>query len=130
MLLENVRKQIADAGYENSLFYDLPYFDGSIIGVDENGKVVYDYNKMIDEYIGDEFPNLNFEEQSEVYEAITAAMEWISYNTIRATPYAGPLSPIIIDINHECEDDEKKYINLITFEDYDIGNIVYNLKEA
>lgn len=130
MLLENVRKQIADAGYENSLFYDLPYFDGSIIGVDENGKVVYDYNKMIDEYICDEFPNLNFEEQSEVDEAITAAMEWISYNTIRATPYAGPLSPIIIDINHECEDDEEKYINLITFEDYDIGNIVYNLKEA
>ena len=41
MLLENVRKQIADAGYETSLFYDLPYFDGSIIGVDENGKVVY-----------------------------------------------------------------------------------------
>ena len=130
MLLENVRKQIADAGYETSLFYDLPYFDGSIIGVDENGKVVYDYNKMIDEYICDEFPNLNFEEQSEVDEAITEAMEWISYNTIRATPYAGPLSPIIIDINHECEDDEKKYINLITFEDYDIGNIVYNLKEA
>ena len=85
---------------------------------------------MIDEYICDEFPNLNFEEQSEVDEAITEAMEWISYNTIRATPYAGPLSPIIIDINHECEDDEKKYINLITFEDYDIGNIVYNLKEA
>lgn len=130
MVLEDVRKQIADAGYENSLFYDAPYFDGSIIGVDENGKVVYDYNKMVYEYIDDEFPNLNFEDQTEVDEAITAAMEWISYNTIRATPYAGPLSPVIIDINHECDGGEEKYTNLITLDDYDINSIVYKLENA
>ena len=130
MVLEDIRKQIADAGYENSLFYDAPSFDASIIGVDESGKVVYDYNKMIDEYIDDEYPNLNFGNQEEVDDAVTAAMEWISYNTLRATPYGGPLSPIIIDINHENEDDEDKYINLITFEDYDLNNLSYNLKEA
>ena len=130
MVLEDVRKQIADAGYDNPLFYDAPSFDASIIGVDESGKVVYDYDKMIDEYIDDEYPNLNFENSDEVDEAVTAAMEWISYNTIRATPYAGPLSPIIIDVNHECEDDEEKYINLITFEDFDMNNLAYKLKEA
>ena len=130
MVLEDVRKQIADAGYENSLFYDAPSFDGSIIGVDESGKVVYDYNKMIDEYIDDEFPNLNFEYSSAVDDAVIEAMEWIDYNTIRATPYAGPLAPIIIDVDHECDDDEEKYINLITFDEYDMNNLVYKLKEA
>ena len=130
MVLEDVRKQIADAGYENSLFYDAPSFDASIIGVDESGKIVYDYNKMIDEYIDDEFPNLNFEYSPAVDDAVTDAMDWIDYNTIRATPYAGPLAPIIIDVDHECDDDEEKYINLITLDEYDMNNLVYNLKEA
>ena len=74
MVLEDIRKQIADAGYENSLFYDAPSFDASIIGVNESGKVVYDYNKMIDEYIDDEYPNLNFENSDEVADCISLLM--------------------------------------------------------
>ena len=130
MVLEEVRKQIADAGYENSLFYDAPSFDGSIIGVDANGKVVYDYDKMVNEYVEDEFPDLDYGDTSAVDEAVTDAMEWISYNTIRATPYAGSLAPVIIDVNHECDEDEEKYINLITHDNYDLNNIIYNLKEV
>lgn len=59
MVLEDVRKQIADAGYENSLFYDAPSFDGSIIGVNENGKVVYDYNKLNNKKIKKVVPDTN-----------------------------------------------------------------------
>ena len=51
MVNKELRKKIADVGYENSIVYDDPSFDNSIIGVDVNGKTVYLYPLMALEYI-------------------------------------------------------------------------------
>lgn len=49
MLNEELRKKInEDEGYETSLFYTDQSYDNSVIGVDVNGKIVYDFNKMIE----------------------------------------------------------------------------------
>lgn len=56
---------------------------------------------MIHEYVEDEYPNLDYSNTEELDDAVTSAIEWIDYNTIRATPYAGPLAPVIIDVNNE-----------------------------
>lgn len=69
---------------EDAIVFDNMSYDGSIIGVTTDGRVVYDYNKMIEELMQDE--EWSYED----------AVEWIEYNTIRALPYAGPNGPIIM----------------------------------
>lgn len=67
MLNEELRKKInEDEGYETSLFYTDQSYDNSVIGVDVNGKIVYDFNKMIEEFIDENYPpEVIAEEQKE-----------------------------------------------------------------
>ena len=51
MINEELRQKIADAGFTNSIVYDEPSFDNSIIGVDDNGKVVYSVELMMTEFV-------------------------------------------------------------------------------
>ena len=69
---------------EDAIVFDNMSYDGSIVGVTTDGKVVYDYDKMVEELMEDE--DWSYEE----------AAEWICYNTIRALPYIGPNAPIIM----------------------------------
>lgn len=69
---------------EGTIILDNSAFDNSIIGVTLDGRLIYDYDKMIEELIEDD--GMSFDE----------AMEWIDYNTIRALPYAGSMAPIIV----------------------------------
>ena len=59
-------------------------YDNSIIGFTTDGRVVYGYDKMVEELMQDE--GWSYEE----------AAEWIDYNTIRSLSYAGCGAPIIM----------------------------------
>lgn len=88
-----IDEYVKEAEIENKV-YLIDGFDNSIIGVTESGdraKLVYDYNKMVEEFAAD-----NKEADETEDEAITAAIEWIEYNTIRALAYLGEDSPIIM----------------------------------
>ena len=61
-----------------------PSYDDALIGVTEDGRAVYDYERMVDWLVEED----GFTQDE--------AVEWISYNTIRALPYAGPLAPIVM----------------------------------
>lgn len=80
----NVREILCDHGYEDSVVLDSPSFDSAIIGVTDEGRVVYDFWKMVAQMEKDD--GISAEE----------AIEFIEYNTIRALPYAGVLAPIIM----------------------------------
>lgn len=69
---------------EEAIVFDNASYDGSIVGVTTDGRVVYDYDKMIEELMQDE--EWSYED----------AAEWIDYNTIRSLPYAGYNAPIIM----------------------------------
>jgi hypothetical protein len=69
---------------EDAIVFDNMSYDSSIIGVTTDGRVVYDYDKMVEELMQDE--EWSYEE----------AVEWIDYNTIRSLPYAGDNAPIIM----------------------------------
>ena len=69
---------------EDAIVFDNMSYDGSIVGVTTDGRVVYDYDKMVEELMADE--KCSYEE----------AADWIDYNTIRALPYAGENGPIIM----------------------------------
>ena len=58
-------------------------YDNSIIGLTLDNRVVYDYDLMVEELV-----NEGFSEED--------AIEWIDYNTIRALPYFGGKSPIVV----------------------------------
>lgn len=81
-----VNKEIRENLPEDSIVFDNYAYDNSIIGVSTDGRVVYSYEKMVQELMRDE----GLSEME--------AIEWIDYNTIRAIPYGGEFAPII------CED--------------------------
>lgn len=80
----SVNLQLRDELPEDAIVFDSMSYDGSIIGVTTDDRVVYSYDKMVEELMQDE--EWSYED----------AVEWIDYNTIRALPYAGPNGPIIM----------------------------------
>ena len=69
---------------EDALVFDNLAYDKAIIGIPTDDRVVYDYDKMVEDLVVNE--DFTLEE----------AIEWIDYNTIRSLPYAGENGPIIM----------------------------------
>ena len=80
----NAEERILNAGYENVTYLVNYSYDDALIGISEDNRAVYDYNKMV-EWLA--------KEESWTQEE---AIEWIDYNTIRALPYMGDKAPIIM----------------------------------
>jgi hypothetical protein len=59
---------------EEAIVFDNMSYDGSIVGVTTDGRVVYDYDKMVEELMEDE--EWSYED----------AVEWIEFNTIGGIP--------------------------------------------
>jgi hypothetical protein len=79
-----INKRMRECLDENAIVFDNPSFDYSIVGTDEYGRVIYDYDKMVTELMNDD--NISEEE----------SMDFISYNTLRVIPYAGEMAPIVM----------------------------------
>ena len=69
----------------DSIVFDSPSFDNSIIGITFDGRAIYDFDKMIQELMDDE--NWNYDE----------SLELIVYNTLRTLPYISGLAPVIVN---------------------------------
>lgn len=78
--------ELIDAGIiaEDALKFESPSFDSAIVGVDYFGRLIYDYEKMVAEFM--ETNNVTEEE----------AIDFIDYNTIRSLPYYGDNVPIVM----------------------------------
>lgn len=80
----SAEEKLLDAGYEGVKYLTNYSYDDALIGVSHDGRAIYDYNLMIDWLMTEEGWSDN------------EAIEWIEYNTIRALPYYGEGSPIIM----------------------------------
>ena len=80
----NARERIENAGYEDVALLSNYSYDDALIGITEDGRAVYDYDKMVEWLMRTQ----KFTEEE--------AIEWIDYNTIRALPYMGENAPIIM----------------------------------
>ena len=89
MKIENIIDELVKYGVvaEDALKFESPSFDSAIIGVDYFGRLIYDYNQMI----------VDFMETEGVTEE--EAIDFIDYNTIRSLPYFGEKAPIIMITN-------------------------------
>lgn len=83
-VLEELKERLIDLGYEDSIVLENPDYASAVVGVDSNGRVIYDFNLMVDFLVKKD--GISSEE----------AIEFIEYNTIRALPYAGENCPIIM----------------------------------
>ena len=84
MTYEELEQKLLDNGYGGvSLLKDYDYAS-AFIGVTDDGRAVYEYDKMVDYLMSKE---------DWTYEA---AVEWIDYNTIMALPYMGSKAPLIM----------------------------------
>lgn len=77
-------EKILAAGYEDVVIFENYSYDDALIGVTEDGRAVYDFDKMVRWLV--ETEGFTAEE----------AIEWIEYNTIRALGYMGEDAPIIM----------------------------------
>ena len=77
-------ERLLDAGYDGIKYLTNYSYDDALVGVSEDGRAIYDYDKMVEWLM---------EEEGWSYEE---AVEWIDYNTIRALPYMGSDAPIIM----------------------------------
>ena len=87
---EALDRFLEDVGAEEETYLlDNHAFDKSIVGITMDYILVYDYEKMAEEFAEDE--NCPLEE----------AYEWLDFNTLRALPYFGDRAPIILCENRE-----------------------------
>ena len=77
-------EKLLDAGYEGIKYLTNYSYDDALVGVSEDGRAIYDYDKMIEWLMEEE--GWNYEE----------AAEWVEYNTLRSLPYMGADAPIIM----------------------------------
>lgn len=75
---------ILELGFEDSSIFVNPCYDSAIIGYDDDGRIIYDYELMA-EYIM-EHDGMEYEE----------AVEFIDYNVIRTIPYMNDPKPVIL----------------------------------
>ena len=101
MVNETLRKNIKEQYGDVILFYNQDY-DNSIIGfIDsddgEHVRAVYSRSKMETELADEYMESGDYESYDD---AMTSAIEWIDYNTMRAIGYCKTdvlLSPIVVD---------------------------------
>ena len=65
-------------------FFVNPDYIDAIVGISDDGRLVYAYSKMIENLMLSD--NMSYED----------ATEFIDYNTVRSIPYMGEHAPIIV----------------------------------
>ena len=78
-----IREALAECADESAAIFESPDFDDAIIGVTDDGRVVYNYELMVQSLVWHD--GMTEEE----------AIEFIDYNTIRACAYFKN-APIIV----------------------------------
>lgn len=85
----SAEEKLLNNDYEDVKYLTDYSYDDALIGVTNNNRAVYDFDKMVEWLVEKE--KLTYEE----------AIEWIEYNTIRALPYFGENAPIIMYPLHD-----------------------------
>ena len=80
----DAEEKLIQNGFEGIKFLTDFSYDTALIGVTHDDRTVYDFDKMVDWLMTTQ----GYSQEE--------AIEWIEYNTIRALPYMGPDSPVIL----------------------------------
>ncbi len=78
------RDILIELGLEDAIVFDNPDFDSAIIGHTDDGRVAYDFDKMVEHMM--ETEDIEYEE----------AVEFIEFNTLRTIPYIHGKAPVVL----------------------------------
>lgn len=81
---EQLEKYYIEDEETSIILFENPNYDDAFIGLTLDNRAVYDYDKMVECLMKED--DITYEE----------AVEFIEYNTIRALPYIGEKSPVVI----------------------------------
>ncbi len=78
------RELLCEMGYRDAVIFENPDYDSAIIGVSDDNRVIYDYDKMV--------VHLMDADGMEMLDAV----EFIDYNTLKAYSETPELDPIVM----------------------------------
>ena len=87
--LQALKTLLCELGWEDAIVFENPDFLDAVVGVDNDGRVIYDYDTMLESLMLKE--DMSYED----------SIEFVDYNTIRSLPYMGEKAPIIMYRFHE-----------------------------
>ena len=82
--VDELRDYLIERGDEETAFFTNPDFIDAIVGISDDGRLVYSYSKMVESLMLSD--KMSYDD----------AVEFIDYNTVRAVPYMGEHAPIIV----------------------------------
>lgn len=85
LTIDSLKDYLCERGYEDAVVLESPDYLKAIVGVSDDGRVIYDYEKMARCLM--ETDGMDYEE----------ATEFIDFNTLGALPYMGEKRPIILN---------------------------------
>lgn len=85
LTLNGLKDILCERGYEDAVVLESPDYLNAIVGVSDDGRVIYSYPKMLQHLVLND--GMTYEE----------AAEFVDYNTIGALPYMGEKKPIILN---------------------------------
>ena len=81
---DSLKEWLVDQGYEDAIVLESPTYRNAVLGISEDGRVIYSERIIIEDMIIDE--GMDIED----------AYDNFSYNLLRALPYMGKMAPIIL----------------------------------
>ena len=81
---DSLKEWLVDQGYEDAIVLESPTYRNAVLGISEDGRVIYSERIIIEDMIIDE--GMDIED----------AYDNFSYNLLRALPYMGEKTPIIL----------------------------------
>lgn len=85
LTLDSLKEYLCDCGYEDTIILESPDYLSAIVGISDDARIIYDYEKMVKFLMISE--GMDYEE----------AIEFIDFNTLGALPYMGEKRPIILN---------------------------------
>lgn len=80
---DSLKKWLVEQGYEEAIVFESPSYRNAVIGVSEEGRVIYSSRIIIEDMMIDN--GMDYEE----------AWDYFDYNILRSLPYMGEMAPII-----------------------------------
>ena len=81
---DSLKEWLVDQGYEDAIVLESPTYRNAVLGISEDGRVIYSERIIIEDMVVDEGMDID------------DAFDNFSYNLLRALPYMAEKAPIIL----------------------------------
>lgn len=81
---QELKEYLHERGYDDTVVFENPDYITAIVGLSEDGRLIYDFDKMVEHLVNTD--GMDAEE----------AIEFVEFNTIQSLSSAGAMAPIVM----------------------------------